>query len=274
MLFIIFGCKNNESNNKSTKLAKVNNAILYEDDLLNQIPKGLGKEDSTMFVEQFIYNWTKEQVVLQKAEEVLPEENKNVRKRLESYRKSLIIHTYEQAYIESRLNTEVTQNEIESYYNNNSEDFTLKGYIIKGYFASFPDSIDRKELNSWYKLKEKEDYTSLKSFSHINAIEYHIDTSNWFYFDKVLEKIPLENNIHISSFIKKKRNIKFEENGIAYYVNVIDYKLKDEPSPLAFEKEKIKTIIINQKTQKLRQELNDNLYKDALNKHQITIYDN
>jgi hypothetical protein len=278
-LFILFfivvtlaSCNDTQDQNSSAKIASVGSVSLYEDELLRKIPKALNSADSLKFIEQFIHNWTKEQVILQKAEEVLSEESKNVKERLENYRRSLIIHSYEQAYIENRLDTLIEETEIEDYYQEHIKDFTLKGYIIKGYYAQFPDSIDQLELKEWYQLKKPEDYITLQSFSQINAVTYHLDTTNWIYFDKVMEKIPLENNIHISSFIKHKKQISFEENKTTYYLNVIDYKLKDEASPLVFEKEKIKTIILNQRTQKLRQELNENLYKDALNKQQIIIY--
>lgn len=271
IFFLISSCTTIAEDN-SEKLASVGSTFLYEEELHDKLPKGLNKEDSIAFVEQYIDYWTKEQVILQKAEEVLSEESKDVNERLESYRKSLIIYTYEQAYIENRLDTTITNLEIEEYYNKNKKDFTLKGYIIKAYYGIFSDSLDLTNQNNWYKLKKTDDYASLQGFSQIHSINYHLDTTSWIYFDEVLEKIPLENNIHISSFIKNKKNIHFVENGKAYYLNVLDYKLKDELSPLAFEKNKIKTIILNQRTQKLRKELNENLYKDALNKQDIVIY--
>ncbi len=269
----LLGC-NSEATTKSNtpKIASVGEAILYADELVQKIPKGLSGEDSLAFIEQYISTWTKEQVILQKAEEVLPEESKNVTERLEDYRKSLLIHSYQQAYIENRLDTTISEREIEQYYNDNKKDFALNGYIIKGYYAQFPDSIERKELNQWYKLKQTDDYPMLQAFSQINAIDYHLDTTNWIYFDQVMDKLPLENNIHISSFIKYKKHITFEDNNTAYYLNVVDYKVKDETSPLVFEKEKIKTILLNQRTQQLRKELNESLYQDALNKQQVIIY--
>lgn len=257
---------------KSDLVASVNGVNLSKRQLLKQIPENLDPEDSLAFIDQYIKAWTKEQVVLQKAEEILPDESKDVALRLENYRKSLLIYTYEQAYIEDRLDTLVTDAEIQEYYDLHPKEFTLKGYIIKGYFAQFPDSIDNNELNSWYRLQEPDDYINLNSFSQMHAIDYHLDTTNWIYFDKVLEKIPLENSIHKSSFIKNKKKISFDDNKVYYYLNIVDYKLEDELSPLAFETEKIKTIIINQRTLNLRKKLNEDLYNDALKKQQIILY--
>lgn len=269
---LLLSCNNTDQLKKSDIVASVNAVSLSKEELIKHIPEGLEAQDSLLFVNQYILTWTKEQVVLQKAEEVLPKESKDVSQRLESYRKSLLIYTYEQAYLADRLDTVITNDEVLEYYETHPKQFTLKGYIIKGYFAQFPDSTDKTNLNIWYSLKESGDYINLKSFSQVNAIDYHLDTTNWIYFDKVLEKIPLENNIHQSSFIKKKKKITFEENNIQYYLNIVDYRLEDELSPLAFETDKIKTIILNQRTQNLRLKLNEDLYNDALKKQQIIIY--
>ncbi len=269
---IVTSCSETKNKNKSKQIASVNGIVLYEDVLENSIPEGLTGIDSLSFVNQFIENWTREQVVLQKAEEILSEKSKDVAQRLENYRKSLLIYSYEQAYLEDRLDTVISEKEIEAYYNDHQKEFTLKGYIIKGYFAQFSDSIDVENVKEWYQLKAEEDYVNLNSFSQLNALDYHLDTTNWIYFDKVLEEIPLEDNIHKSSFIKYKKKINFKEENINYFLNITDVKLEDELSPLVFETEKIKTIILNQRTQQLRKQLNDNLYNDALKKQQIIIY--
>lgn len=272
LVLLFLSCEDGKLEEKITKIASVNSAVLSQRELIDAIPNGLNEEDSLTFVDQYIENWTREQVILQKAEDVLSEEGKDVAERLEKYRKSLLIYSYEQAYLADRLDTVITAEEIKEYYNNHQKDFTLKGYIIKGYFGQFKDSINTKNLSSWYKLKSNEDYINTLSFSQINAIDYQLDTANWIYFDKVLEKIPLENNIHKSSFIKYKKNIDFEEDGIHYFVNITDSKLEDELSPLVFEKEKIKSIILNQRTQKTIKKLNDELYKDAIKQQQIIIH--
>lgn len=268
---LLFACNEKKQPIKEG-LASVGNVHLYQEHLLSEIPDGLSSEDSLDFVEQYIQNWIKEQVVLQKAEEVLPQESKDVSRRLEKYRKSLLIYTYEQAYIQDRLDTAITNLEIETYYQKNKKDFTLKGFIVKGYYASFTDSLDLTNVDEWYLLKKEEDYINLQSFSQLNAEDYYLDTVNWIYFDNVLEKIPLEGSIHKTSFVKRKKKIKFEDNGLVYYLNIVDSKLEDELSPLEFEREKIKSIIINKRTQKLRKELIENLYNDAVKQKEVKIY--
>ena len=271
--FVLFTSCLDKTTKVENGIVSVNNVHLHQEQLQKAIPAGLTKEDSLEFISQYIENWAKEQVLVQKAEDVLPAESRNVNDQLEKYRKSLLIYAFEQAFLENRLDTVISQKEIEAYYQNNLKDFELKGFIIKGYYASFnADSLATEQLNQWYKLKEADDYINLNSFSQINALDYYLDTVAWIYFDKVLEKIPLEGSIHKSSFIKHKKQIKFEDNGIAYYLNIVDSKLEDEVSPLSFEIDKIKAIIINKRTQKIRRDLSANLYEDALKSKKVIFY--
>ncbi len=236
------------------------------------MPESLSAEDSLMFVEQYIQNWVKEQVVLQKAEEQLPDKAKDVHYQLEDYRKSLLIFAYEQQYIKSRLDTNVSMNDIETYYNNNLKDFSLRDYIIKAVYFKYTNTTpDLDKMNTWYKLKTKEDWVSAKAHASLYAVDLHTDTVNWIYMNDMLSKIPLT-DINKSSFLKYKHRVTFEENGMVYFLKILDYKLKDESSPLEFEKDKIKGILLNLKMNDLRKELKDELYKDAKNSEAIKIY--
>ncbi len=271
---MLVSCNEDAKGVPQNAIARVGNDYLTKEQLLRQMPEDLSSEDSIAFTEQFIQKWIKEEIIVQKAEEVLPEENKDVTERLEEYRKSLLIYAYEQAYLVNRLDISVTEREIAGYYESHKEDFLLKGFIIKGYYGIFKDSIDVEPVKEWYLLKNTpKDYISLFGFSEINAVDYHLDTLNWMYFDEIMDKIPLENNIHKNSFIKHKRKIYFEEGGFIYFLNVLDYKLEDELSPLEFEKDKIKAIIINKRTKKIRTELAENLYNDALKSKDVEVFE-
>jgi hypothetical protein len=71
-------------------------------------------------------------------------------------------------------------------------------------------------------------------------------------------------DLNKTSFIKYKKRTKFEDGQFMYYLNILDYKLKNEASPIEFEKDKIKGILLNQRMNELRKQLKEELYKDAL----------
>ena len=61
---------------EKVKVARVGSVHLYQEELIKDIQSGLSKEDSLLFIDQLVSNWIEEQIVLQKAEEVLPQGSK------------------------------------------------------------------------------------------------------------------------------------------------------------------------------------------------------
>ena len=74
MISIIFiSC--NDGNVETKAIARVNNKYLYKEDLLGKMPEDLTMEDSVLFRSNFINSWAMEQLLLQKAELNIGDEN-------------------------------------------------------------------------------------------------------------------------------------------------------------------------------------------------------
>ena len=265
-------CDTEEVVEEKVKVARVGSVHLYEEELIKDIPSGLGDEDSLLFVEQQISNWIEEQIVLQKAEEVLPQEAKDVKDRLEKYRKSLIIYAYEQQFIKQRLDTAVSSSEVEEYYAAHEDDFMLKDYIVKALYLKIskgtPD-IEKPQLH--FKLEQETDVNEMRYYADLYAVQFHYDPEQWLFFEDVLKVIPLQ-GVNTESFIRKKKKIMFEDEDFIYFINITDFTLKDAISPLSFEKEKIKTILLNLRTIDLRNKLREDLINDARKAQQVETY--
>ena len=141
---VLFSCKYLQRSDHKPALARVNNTYLYIDDLEGVVPPGTEPEDSLVLVNQFVQNWIREQLVLQKAEMNLSSDLKNVEKQLEEYRKSLIIYAYQEKLVSQNLDTNVTDAEIAQYYESNKANFELRENIVKADYAVFNRS--NKEL--------------------------------------------------------------------------------------------------------------------------------
>ena len=131
-LILLLACSNNTTNDKNRiALAKVNDTYLYEDDLTDIVPDGTSVKDSIELLKKYVNNWVREMLIVQKAEDNLPSEQKNVEKQLQDYRNSLITYAYEKELVKQKLDTTLTNEEVELYYTNNKADFELKDNIIK-----------------------------------------------------------------------------------------------------------------------------------------------
>ena len=111
----------------------------------------------------------------------------------------------------------------------------------------------------------------MRYYADLYAVQFHYDPEQWLFFEDVLKVIPLQ-EINTESFLRKKKKIMFEDENFIYFINIIDFTLKDAISPLSFEQEKIKTILLNLRSIDLRNKLREDLYNDAIKSKQVETY--
>ena len=267
---ILSGC--NLDSNESIKLARIEDNLLYLDDIIDEIPLNIDKEDSIVYINNYINNWITSQLIVKKANEMIPNSLLNVNKKIEKYRKSLISYEFEQFYISKRLDTSVTTFETLEYYNQHSDDFVLNDYIIKCLYLKVPkNSKQIKSIKKHFRLTKENDIDILTKYAQKSAEIFYFNEDEWIFYDDLIKQIPLEGYNKVN-FITKKKKVQFEKEDFIYFVNIYDFRVKDGTSPLSFEKEKIKSILLNIRANELRKELRANLYSDGLENNTIEIY--
>ena len=102
---------------KGEIVAQVGQEKLYRTDIDKVIPMGLPADDSVRMARQYINSWASDRVYLDIAEQQLSKSAQDVSQELEDYRKSLLKYRYEQLYVNERLDTSVSHDNIEEYYN-------------------------------------------------------------------------------------------------------------------------------------------------------------
>lgn len=271
--FALSSCKYlQRSKHDRQALARVNNTYLYVDDLEGVIPPGTAPEDSVLLVNQFIQNWIREQLVLQKAEMNLSSDLKNVEKQLEAYRKSLIIYAYQEKLVNQNLDTNVTESEIAEYYEKNKANFELRENIVKADYAVFNRSNkELPKIKSLFRSDKQEQQVKFAELCKKYAYKYALGDTNWIRFDDLLKEIPLPAD-NQELFLSTRKYVEIEDSANVYLVNIKAYKIKESQSPLAFEKNRIRSIILNQRKLSLLAKMEEDTYQDALNKKEFEIF--
>ena len=101
---------------KGEVVARVGEHRLHRSQLESYIPAGVSSEDSVGLAQQYIRAWAEDLLRLDMADEQLSKEEKDVSEELESYRRSLLKYRYEQLYINQRLDTLITTEEVNAFY--------------------------------------------------------------------------------------------------------------------------------------------------------------
>ena len=144
------GCSMISRENHEEPLARVFDNYLYPSDLDDAIPEGTLPKDSIILAKRYIDTWVRDQLMLSRAEQALTEEQKDFENQIAEYHRSLLIYSYRQKLLQQKLDTLVSSEEIQSYYDENSNNFILGQDIIKGTFIKVPLSAPRiDELRRW-----------------------------------------------------------------------------------------------------------------------------
>ncbi len=262
---LMFSC-DNANTHKEVEIKKVaiaGNEVLSEADFKANLINPNSREDSIAFANKSIEKWALEALLYQEAMTKLEPDEIDIEKQINDYKKQLINYIYETKLIENNLDTVVNIDEIETYYDEHIENFILKDNIIKVNYFKIP--IQSKEINKIKKLIQStvpKDREQLEGICLQHAESFFINDSIWLLMDEIKREIPqLRDQLDYGSY--KGRVIEFNDNEAYYYLKIKDVKIKNSASPLAFEKENIKTYIINSRKVKLIESYKMQLLENA-----------
>ena len=273
ILFILtlsISCKNE---NKEVKLARFNDVFLYQSELINEIPITLNENDSAIFANNYIHKWLVDQMIMEKSEEMIPLKFNSVEKKINKYKRSLITYEFEQFYINKRLDTSISYLEINDYYTSHLDDFVLNDYVVKCMYIKVPkESKVIKDVKKNYHIINEKMVDQMVKLGQKENVKFYYNPEEWIFFDDLLKELPILENYSKVEFIKKKKKTIIEYNDYVYFVNIFDFIIKNGTSPLSFETNKIKSIILNRRSRDLRKKLRLDLYDDGMRNNYIEKY--
>jgi len=271
-LIVIAGCKNSTKEIESIPLAKVHDKFLYDTDIQDLFTTKVSKEDSITIAKNFIDEWVKKQLLLDKAELNLNEENIDIKKQVEDYRSSLLIFKYKQGLITQKLDTVVTDQEIEGYYNDYSANFVLNHNIVKVLFLMISkEAPEIDNVKRWYKSTDDGNLSRLEDYCYQYATKFDDFNNEWIPFNNLLLELPTKIDDQ-ERYLRYHKYIETEDSMFYYFVKVNEYSLKSTIQPLEYAKSKIKSIILNKRKFTFIEELENKVYNDALNHNEFIIY--
>ena len=270
LILIIASCINNTDERKA--IAKVNNKMLYEDDVKAILPEQLTKNDSLMFVSNFINKWARQQLLLQKAKINLDKEEESIDKLVQQYKQDLLINKYKEAIVKQELDTLVTQSDIDSFYSENKEIFKLNEELIKLRYIFFgKDVLNPDEFISLFKSDDYKSNTKIIE-QELELKSYYLNDSIWIAYDDFIIKTPFLNKYDGSDFLKKNKFIHSEDSTGVYLVKVKDVLLRNEIAPISYVVPTIKQMILHKKKLELLRKIEETLIEDAIKNKNFQIY--
>ena len=268
-----FSCTNTVDNEDKQPLARVFDEELYYEDIEEIIPGNLSPEDSIQQVSHIIEFWIRKQLLIKKAELNLTAEQKDVTEQLEDYRASLLIHKYKQKFTDQKLDTTISEDDIEAYFDLHANEFRLTSNTVKALFIMIPnDAPNLTQIKRLYKSNREADLLNLEDYCYQVARKFDDFDNKWIYFSQLMNLLPISIPKQ-EQFLQTRKSIEAEDSSYQYFLNIREYRLKGDTVPLDFVKGNIKGIILNKRKNQLLDDLENNLYQDALNHDNVEVYE-
>ena len=255
-----------------TPLVEVDGRFLYREDLQAVMPVGLSADDSLLFADDYVRNWAEEVLLYDKAEENIPD-NAEVERLVANYRKSLILHIYQQALIHQKLSAQVTEEEVEAYYRDNLNLFKVDRPLIKGLFIKVPLKAPHlADVRRWYRSDSHEAVEHLEKYSLRNAVKYEYFYDKWVPAADVLGQLP-EGGVAAETALRQKRPVELADTAFHYFLNVTDYRAVGEEEPYEMARAHARDLLLNIRQVEFMRQVRDDLYRRAVENEEITYYD-
>jgi len=269
---IVQGCSLFTEKETEEPVARVFEHYLYPSDLEKVIPSGTNSQDSMLLAKRYTETWVKDKLMQRRAEESLTEEQMDFESQIEEYHRSLIIYTYRQNLLQQKMDTVVSEREINSYYEENSKNFVLDQNVIKGTFIKVPLSAPNlDQLRRWSWNNREQDLDQLEKYCISYAEKYNDFNDTWIDFLTIKNQLPIRISDPVR-YLNSYRNIEASDSLFRYLVHISDHLTEGEVAPVELVTEDITNIILNKRKFKFIDDLENRVYSEGVSKNQFEIY--
>ncbi|MFV0565265.1 MAG: peptidyl-prolyl cis-trans isomerase [Flavobacteriaceae bacterium] len=254
-------------------VARVNDTYLYHDDINNLVSEGISKEDSAVVVQNYINNWATQQLFFDGAKLNLNETKQQAfNKLVQQYKNDLYTKAYIEALVKKNLDTVVTQQEAETYYQQHKEIFKLNEELIKFRYIHVNNNlINFNTVEKKFRQFNAADKKALDSLS-VQFKSYSLNDSIWIKLSQVVNKIPAINLENRAQLLKKSNFVQLKDSLGVYLMQINDVLKSNDTAPLEYVMPTIKQIVINRRKLELIKQLEKDITTDAIKNNQFEIY--
>ena len=269
-LCIFFGsCSNLSNNNSNNLVARAGENFLYEDDL----PSYVSKDDSLIKISNFIETWAKEKVLYDLSIINLSQSKRaEIDELVDNYRIDLYINSYKDLIVNSKIDSIVTNEQIDSFYSTNVNNFKLNENLVKYRYVKVPnDNININRIRRYIVRMSEQDRYFLDSLNFQFA-DLKLDDSIWFTERDVISSINFINQNNKSRYFIKDRLFTLNESNYINFFIVDDMLKSGNIPPKSYLYDRIKSTIINQRKLDILKDINQEILNDALKSRKYEVY--
>ncbi len=274
LLILLFtSCDDKGKSLNRIAVAEVGKDILYYDEMPRLIQQGINEADSAAIIQNYINNWAKRQLLRQKAEENLsPLLKDEIARQLEETRTNLLIYQYQRQMMLEKMDTVLTEVELENYYAANEKSFILSSNIVKALFIKLPvETPGIEKIKMLARSNEQNSLQQLESYCYQFAEKFDDFNEEWVPMDRISVELheDIENE---EAFLKRNTFFESSDSISVYLISIRDYRLRSSLAPYEYVRDDIKRIIWNNRRFEFIQSLENGIYNEALKENNFRIF--
>lgn len=273
-LLAAVSCQNARDDEGRRTVARAGDRVLY----LDQVPKGLvtagmSQADSTSAVQNYIRQWARKELLALRAEENLtPEYKAEVNRQLNEMRNNLLIYQYQHQMIIQKMDTTVTDSELQDYYVSNLGTFTLTMNLVKALFIKVPDGMpELDKIRKLYRSQGASDIRELEDLCYQYNLRYDDYNDEWIPFNHLLLEVPLESDDQ-ERWLARNGAVELKDDRYSYFIAIREYRLRNSIAPFEYIRGQVRTIILNNRRNDFLQKLEDGIYNEAVSNNTLKIF--
>lgn len=270
---LVSSCDYFKASKEPKAIARVGKKYLYQEDILDLVPKGTSKNDSITIVKSFIDRWATQQLLFEASERNLSNEKvASFNELMEQYKVDLYTKAYLEELVIRRVDTVVTEEQIENYYLKNKQYFKNASELVKmRYINLVKENPKFAKIKAKFSSFTKKDRKELEQLA-VQFKSYAFNDSIWVDINQVYEKLPFLNIENKNKYISSGINFQYPDSTTIWLVKVNKVLPKNSATPLEFLKPTIKQIIINNRKLELVNTIEKEITNDAINDKKYEIY--
>ena len=230
-------------------------------------------DDSLIKISSFIEAWAKEKVLYDLSMINLSQSKRaEIDELVENYKVDLYINSYKDLIVNSKIDSIVTAEQIDSFYTLNINNFRLNENLVKYRYIKVPnDNVNINRIRRYIVRINDQDRYFLDSLNFQFA-DLKLNDSIWFTERDVISSIDFINQNNKSKYFIKNRLFTIEESNYTNFFIVDDILRSGNIPPISYLYERIKSTIVNQRKLNLLKNLNKEILNDALKSRKYEVY--
>ena len=273
LILLIISCEL-ENNSKEEPIARVNDNFLFFSDIQESLDENMSQNDSMLAVNSAINNWASKKLLYEKAIFNLSNSKQNELDQLvRSYESDLYISNYEKEWLKTRVDTIVSNDQLQSYYNDNKNKFRLRQDILLARFIELPiENFNKTQIVRSFRRLNFQDKIYLDSIS-LQFKSSFINDSLWLRPELFFNNFKIENKVKYNRYLKKKSFFEIKDLESLYLVYISDILRKNDYAPMSYVKPTLVQILLNKRKLEMKKQLKTDILKQGISENNFEIYD-